>query len=200
MIKRLLDILASTAGLIVFAPLLLYICVRIKLDSHGPIFYRGLRIGLRGKRFRIYKYRTMVVEADKIGASSTAADDARITRVGHWLRRYKLDELPQLINVLVGDMSMVGPRPQVEWAVNQYTAEERNLLKVRPGITDEASIKFRNEAEILRGSKDPDKAYMELIAPEKIRLGLKYVEHHNLWTDVRILIKTLHCMFSSQPE
>jgi lipopolysaccharide/colanic/teichoic acid biosynthesis glycosyltransferase len=180
------------------APLLAYIALRIKLDSPGPAFYRGERIGLHGKKFRIYKFRTMVVDAENFGASSTAADDPRITRCGAWLRRYKLDELPQLINVLWGDMSLVGPRPQVAWAVAQYTARERKLLNVRPGITDEASIKFRHESEILRGSPDPDKTYLELIAPEKIRLGLHYVDHHSLWTDICILAKTVLCMFVKQ--
>jgi len=199
MIKRTFDIIVSTIGLLLAVPLLAYMALRIKFDSRGPVLYRGERVGKHGRTFRIYKFRTMVVDAERLGASSTAADDPRITRCGAWLRQYKLDELPQLINVLLGDMSLVGPRPQVGWAVAQYTAEERKLLNVRPGITDEASIAFRHEAEILRGSSDPDKTYLELIAPEKIRLGLHYVEHHNLWNDIWILAKTIVCMFA-EPE
>ena len=199
MTKRVFDIIVAAVGLMLVAPLLAYIALRIKFDSLGPVFYRGERVGRHGKTFRIYKFRTMVIDAERLGASSTPADDPRITRCGGWLRRYKLDELPQLINVLWGDMSLVGPRPQVVWAVAQYTAQERELLNVRPGITDEASVKFRNEAEILRGSADPDRTYMELIAPEKIRLGLHYVKHHSLWTDLCIVAKTVLCMFV-EPE
>jgi lipopolysaccharide/colanic/teichoic acid biosynthesis glycosyltransferase len=199
MTKRVFDVIVSAIGLVLVAPLLAFIALRIRFGSPGPVFYRGERVGLRGRRFRIYKFRTMVVDAEKIGASSTAADDPRITRCGAWLRRYKLDELPQLINVLLGDMSLVGPRPQVAWAVAQYTAQERKLLEVRPGITDEASIKFRNEGEILRGSADPDKAYLELIAPEKIRLGLHYVDYHSVWKDICILAKTALSIFV-EPE
>jgi len=197
MAKRTFDIIVSALGLILVAPLLAFIVLRIKFDSPGPVLYRGERVGLRGKKFRIYKFRTMVVNADKLGGSSTAADDPRITPIGAWIRRNKLDELPQLINVLLGDMSLVGPRPQVSWAVEQYTPEERKLLTVRPGITDEASIKFRNEAEILRGSTNPDQTYLELIAPEKTRLGLQYVQRHSLWTDIRIIAKTAFCLFHS---
>jgi lipopolysaccharide/colanic/teichoic acid biosynthesis glycosyltransferase len=133
----------------------------------------------------------MVVNAEQLGASSTANDDPRITRVGSWLRRYKLDEVPQLINVLSGEMSLVGPRPQVQWAVDLYTSEERALLTVRPGLTDYASLVFRNEGELLRGSKDPDKDYLEKIAPEKIRLGLLYVDTRSLWLDIKITIATI---------
>jgi lipopolysaccharide/colanic/teichoic acid biosynthesis glycosyltransferase len=199
MTKRAFDIIVAAVGLMLVTPLLACIALRIKLDSRGPVFYRGERVGRHGKTFRIYKFRTMVVDAERLGASSTAADDPRITRCGDWLRHYKLDELPQLINVLCGEMSLVGPRPQVAWAVAQYTAEERELLNMRPGITDEASIKFRHESEILRGSLDPDKTYMELIAPEKLRLGLHYIKHYSLRTDICILAKTVLCMFV-EPE
>ena len=132
----------------------------------------------------------MVVNADKKGASSTADDDTRLTKIGIFLRKYKLDELPQLINILKGEMSFVGPRPQVAWAVKLYSDEEKKILNVRPGITDYASIKFSNEGEILKGSSDPDKAYMEKIHPEKMKLGLQYAQNHSLWIDIKILYKT----------
>ena len=146
------------------------------------------------------KFRTMVVDAEKIGASSTAEDDPRITRVGAVLRRYKLDELPQLINVFRGDMSFVGPRPQVQWAVDLYTEEERDLLSVRPGITDYASLRFSNEGEILKGSADPDEAYFELIAPEKIRLGLEYVRTRSFWVDLKLIFLTIARMFGGRTK
>jgi lipopolysaccharide/colanic/teichoic acid biosynthesis glycosyltransferase len=142
----------------------------------------------------------MVVNAEKLGASSTAEDDARTTRLGRFLRRWKLDELPQLINVVKGEMSFVGPRPQVQWAVDLYTEEEKALLAVRPGITDYASIRFHNEGEILRGSKDPDKDYLEKIAPEKTRLGLKYVRNHSLWIDLKIILASLWLVAGGDPE
>ena len=163
----------------------------IKLDSEGPIFYRGRRVGLQGKPFHLFKFRTMVHNAEKIGGSSTAADDTRITRIGKYLRKHKLDELPQLINVLKGEMSLVGPRPQVKWAVDLYTQEEKALLKVRPGITDYASLRFSNEGEILKGSRDPDRDYMEQIHPEKMRLSLEYIKDMSLKTDLKIIVMTL---------
>ena len=139
------------------------------------------------------------MNAEQLGASSTADDDPRITRVGSWLRRYKLDEVPQLINVLFGDMSFVGPRPQVQWAVELYTPEERALLSVRPGITDYASLLFRNEGELLRGSKDPDKDYLEKITPAKTRLGLIYVQTRSFWLDLKLLVATLLVAFGVDP-
>jgi lipopolysaccharide/colanic/teichoic acid biosynthesis glycosyltransferase len=191
MVKRCFDILFSIFVLVLLGPALLIVAAIIRWTSAGPIFYRGERVGLGGRRFRIFKFRTMVRDADRIGGSSTAEDDPRITRVGHFLRRFKLDELPQFLNVLAGDMSIVGPRPQVAWAVELYTSEERRLLEVKPGITDHASIKFRDEGEILKGAADPDRAYLELIAPEKIRLGLEYVNHHNIWIDMQIILQTI---------
>jgi lipopolysaccharide/colanic/teichoic acid biosynthesis glycosyltransferase len=191
MVKRLFDVVASLVGLILLAPALALVALLIKLDDPGPLFYRGLRAGLHGKPFRIFKFRTMVVNADKIGGPSSSADDPRITRVGQSLRRYKLDELPQLLNVLIGEMSFVGPRPEVIEEVLLYTDEEKHLLDVRPGITDWASIRFRNEGEILRGSSDPHEAYRVKIRPEKIRLGLAYVESRSFFTDCRILLRTL---------
>ena len=193
-LKRLLDYTVAGVGLVLLAPLLLVLALVIRLGSPGPVFYRGERVGLGGITFRILKFRTMVVEAEKSGGSSTPEDDPRITRVGHMLRRWKLDEAPQLINVVRGEMSLVGPRPQVRWAVDLYTPEERRLLSVRPGITDWASVRFRNEAEILRGSDDPDRLYLEKIAPAKIRLGLWYVDNQTFLEDLRIIFATLRCV------
>jgi len=192
MAKRIFDFFFALVGTVVSAPVLLLCAAVIKLTSDGPVFYRGLRIGLNGKPFRIFKFRTMLVDAERLGGTSTSKDDKRITWVGKVIRAYKFDEFPQLFNVLAGDMSFVGPRPQVEWAVKLYNIEERRLLSVRPGITDYASIAFRNEAEILAGSKDPDKDYLEKIAPKKIQLGLQYVDNHNLWIDLKIILATLH--------
>jgi lipopolysaccharide/colanic/teichoic acid biosynthesis glycosyltransferase len=179
----------------VLSPLLLVLALLIKLGSRGSIFYRGLRAGRFGKPFRIFKFRTMVVNADKIGGPSTSADDPRLTRLGAFLRRYKLDELPQLINVVKGDMSLVGPRPEVLEETRLYNDQEKHLLDVRPGITDWASIRFRDEGEILRGSADPHQAYREKIRPEKIRLGLEYVQKHSFLTDCRIIFDTLKVIF-----
>ncbi len=190
MVKRIFDDVVSLGGLVVLFPLLVAIAVLIKVDSRGPIFYRGARVGRFGNTFRIFKFRTMVADAENLGGPSTAEDDPRITGIGKFLRRYKLDELPQLINVLKGEMSLVGPRPEVMDEVLLYSEEEKHLLDVRPGITDWASIRFRNEGEILRGSFDPHQAYREKIRPEKIRLGLEYVRNQSLWTDCRILTHT----------
>ena len=194
--KRFFDVVLSSVGLILTSPLLLAIAAWVRFSSPGSIFYRGTRAGRLGRPFRIFKFRTMVVNADKIGGPSTSADDPRITRAGHLLRRYKLDELPQLLNVLKGDMSLVGPRPEVMAEVALYSAQEKHLLDVRPGITDWASLEFRNEGEILRGSADPHQAYRERIRPEKVRLGLDYVKRHSLWTDVWILLLTLKSLRS----
>src|SRR6266704_291488 len=189
--KRSFDLILSLLGLIVLAPVFAAAAVAIRIESAGPMFYRGVRAGRYGKAFRIFKFRTMVEGADKIGGPSSSADDPRITRVGNFLRRYKLDELPQLLNVVKGEMSLVGPRPEVLQEVLLYTEEEKRLLEVRPGITDWGSIRFRNEGEILRGSADPHAAYREKIRPEKIRLGLEYVERRSFLTDCKIIVRTL---------
>jgi len=190
-VKRVFDFLSSTIGLIALAPVLVAMAVAVKVESAGPVFYRGLRVGRYGKSFRIFKFRTMVEDAEKLGGASTPEDDPRVTRVGRFLRRYKLDELPQILNVITGEMSLVGPRPQVPWAVERYSEEERVVLDVRPGITDYASVRFRDEGEILRGSANPDKDYFEKIHPEKMRLSLEYVRKQSLWLDCQILWKTL---------
>lgn len=189
--KRTFDLILSLAGLILVAPLLAVVALLIKLDSPGPVFYRGVRAGRFGKPFRIFKFRTMVQDAEKLGASSTPDNDPRVTRVGRFLRIYKLDELPQLLNVIKGEMSLVGPRPQLLWAVKLYSEEERRILSVRPGITDYASLRFANEGELLRGSANPDQDYLEKIHPEKTRLALEYVRDRSFAVDCRILARTL---------
>ncbi|TMD96703.1 MAG: sugar transferase [Chloroflexi bacterium] len=191
-----MDLAASALGLAVLSPVIAYTAIRIKADDGGPVFYRAQRVGKDGEMFSMYKFRTMVVNADRIGGPSTAADDPRLTRMGHTIRRYKLDEIPQLINVLRGEMSLVGPRPQVKQYVDAYTPEERLLLSVKPGITDWASIRYRNEGEILKGSDDPERTYMEKIHPGKIRLGLEYVRRQSVWTDVKILAQTAKALFT----
>lgn len=190
MFKRPFDLVVASIGLLLLSPLLLGVAAAIRWRSPGPVLYRGVRVGRAGQPFRILKFRTMVVDADRIGGASAADDDPRITRVGAFLRRHKLDELPQLVNVLVGDMSLVGPRPQVPSDVARYTPEERTLLSVRPGMTDYASLRFRNEGQILQGHPDPDEAYDRLIRPQKIQLGLEYVRTRSFLVDLRILIQT----------
>lgn len=195
MTKRIFDIIFSLLGLVILSPLFGIISILIKLEDGGPIFFRGTRIGWRGKPFKIFKFRTMVVNAEKIGGFSAADDDPRITKIGKFLRRYKFDELPQLINVLKGEMSIVGPRPEVPYYVNMFTEEEKVILTVRPGITDWASLWNSNEGAILAGSPDPEKTYMEKIRPEKIRLQIKYVNDHSFWTDLKIIMLTLMKIF-----
>lgn len=194
--KRAIDVTMAAALLCVTAPLLAYAAWRIKLVDGGPILYRGTRIGRGGAPFEMFKLRTMVVGAASLGGPSTADDDPRLTRCGRTLRRWKLDELPQLWNVVRGDMSIVGPRPQVESDVARYSAKERQLLELRPGITDWASIRFRHEGAILAGENDPDEAYDRLIRNEKIELGLRYLSEATLLTDLRILCQTARCLVS----
>ena len=191
MIKRTFDLVISVLGLVFLVPLFIIIAVWIKIDSRGPVFYRGIRVGLNGKLFRIYKFRSMVLDAEKLGASSTSANDLRVTKVGASIRKRKLDEMPQLINVFIGDMSFVGPRPEVKKFVDMYTEEEKMILTVRPGITDWASIWNSDEGAILAGSTDPDRDYLEKIRPEKIRLQLKYVNERSFLTDIKIILLTL---------
>jgi|SRR5581483_2279650 len=193
--KRLFDIIVAVVGLIIISPLLAMLAIWIKVDSRGPVFYRGYRAGRFGKPFRIFKLRTMVPDAEKLGGAETPTDDPRITRAGAFLRQYKLDELPQLINVVVGDMSLVGPRPEVMEEVVRYTDREKEVLQIRPGITDWASLRFHHEGEILRGSSDPHRAYHEKIRPEKIRLQLHYVRNNSLLSDFKIIFQTVRVIF-----
>ena len=191
MLKRLFDIAFSFFGLIIVLPLMGLATVLIKLDSPGPVFYCGQRIGRFGKPFRIFKFRTMVVNADKIGGPSTSADDPRLIKIGKFLKRYQLDELPQLINVLKGEMSFVGPRPEVPSEIESLEPETREIiLSIRPGMTSLATLANPHEGEALKGSKDPHKTYCEKIKPEKIRLNLEYVKKKSLWLDIKIIIKT----------
>jgi len=189
--KRLFDVVASAIGLLVLWPVFLVIAALIKLEDGGPVFYRQERIGYKGRPFKIWKFRTMVVNADKLGKPLTVGRDPRITRVGYWLRKFKLDELPQLLNVLLGEMSLVGPRPEVPQYVALYTPEQRRVLDLVPGITDPASIKFANEAELLAEASDPEKFYIEYIMPTKIRLNMEYASHATLWSDILVILKPL---------
>lgn len=199
MLKRLFDIIFSCIGLIIVIPFMLMISILIKREDCGAIFYKGIRVGRHGKKFKILKFRTMVMDAENIGASSTPDDDYRITKIGKFLRKYKIDELPQLFNVFLGEMSFVGPRPQIPWAVELFSEEEKKiLLNLRPGITDYASLKFSNEGEILKSSKDPDKDYMEKIHPEKMRLSLEYARKASVKEDLKIMIKTLFILFKKR--
>ena len=196
MAKRLFDIVFSAIGLILISPMLLIISVIIKREDRGPIFYRGKRVGKSNKSFKIYKFRTMVVNAENLGGSSTSNEDSRITRIGRYIRKYKLDELPQLINVLKGEMSFVGPRPEVQMYVDIFTDEESAILTVCPGITDWASLWNSDEGSLLAGSSDPEKTYMEKIRPGKIRLQLKYVREHSFLIDLKIIFQTLRTIVS----
>ncbi len=192
-VKRFFDFVASGIGLLLASPIFAILAIAIKKESSGPVFYRGVRVGLHGKPFRIFKFRSMVRDAEKVGASSTNASDARVTKTGKLIRRFKLDEISQLLNVFVGDMSLVGPRPEVQKFVDIYTDEEKAILSVRPGITDWSSLKFHNEGEIIEqsGIADADVAYAKLIRPEKLRLQLKYVRERNMWVDLKIILQTI---------
>jgi lipopolysaccharide/colanic/teichoic acid biosynthesis glycosyltransferase len=189
-IKRAFDFTIALIALVVVSPILVTLAIIIKLTSDGPVFYRGVRVGLHGKPFRIFKFRTMVINAEKLGGSATAEDDPRITPIGRFIRRNKLDEFPQFLNVLVGDMSLVGARPEVKKYVDMYTQEEKAILEIRPGITDWASIWNSNEAAVLEGSADPEKTYEELIRPTKLALQLFYARNHSLVVDIKILFHT----------
>lgn len=189
--KRLFDLVASGMGLIVLSPLFLILAVWIKLDSAGPVFYRQVRVGRHNKDFRIFKFRSMRVGADKGSLVTIGGRDPRITRSGYFIRKYKLDELPQLINVFVGDMSLVGPRPEVRHYVDYWTPEQMHVLDVRPGITDPASIKFRNENDLLGNAEDPEAYYIEVIMQEKLKMYLEYVRNQTFLGDLRLILRTI---------
>ncbi len=189
--KRLFDITFSLVGLVALLPFIAVISAVIKAEDGGPVFYRGTRTGRDSIEFQMLKFRTMVVDAEKLGGSSTADDDPRITSIGKTLRKYKLDELPQLINVLKGDMSFVGPRPEVKKYTDLFTGEEKVILSVRPGITDWASLWNPDEGSLLKGAMDPDRAYEELIRPTKLKLQMKYVKERSFFKDFKIIYLTV---------
>ena len=190
-LKRLMDIVVSGGALLVLWPVLLLIALAIKIDDPGPVFYRQVRVGKGGKTFRIFKFRTMVVDADKKGLAITVGRDSRITRMGAFLRKTKLDELAQLLNVFTGEMSFVGPRPEVPKYVDMYTPYQRQVLLVRPGITDYASIAYRNENDLLEGAEDPERMYIDVIMPDKIELNMKYLREISPIADIRLIFKTI---------
>lgn len=195
MAKRIFDIVVATAGLLILLPFLVLIALAIALDSKGPILFLQQRIGKGGEPFFLFKFRTMHVGSDKGTAITVGNRDPRITRVGYYLRKSKMDELPQLYNVLKGEMSFVGPRPEVKKFVDLYTPEQRRVLDVAPGMTDYASILFRNENELLAGKRDPVTFYVDQIMPQKLQLNLEYIDSNNLWVDIKILFKTLVVIF-----
>lgn len=188
--KRAFDIIMSGMGLVALSPLFIVLAIWIKLDSPGPVFYRQTRVGRHNKDFKVYKFRSMRPDSDKQGLITVGGRDPRVTRSGYYIRKYKFDELPQLINVFLGDMSLVGPRPEVRKYVDMYTPEQMRVLDVRPGITSLASIRYRNENDILAAADDPDKAYVEQVMPDKIAIDLEYVPKANLATDIAIIFKT----------
>ncbi len=195
MAKRLFDWLASGLGLLLLSPVLLVLAVWIKLDSSGPVFFRQERVGQFGRLFRIHKFRTMVTDAERLGLQITVGADSRVTRVGQWLRKYKLDELPQLLDVWLGHMSLVGPRPEVPRYVACYPADVRELvLSVRPGITDRASIEYRDENEVLGNSVNPHDTYINEILPIKISYYLEYVNNRTFMDDLMIIFVTLRAL------
>lgn len=190
-LKRAMDIVISGGALAVIWPVLLLIALAIKIDDPGPVFYRQVRVGKDGKEFRIFKFRTMIVDADKKGLAITVGRDNRITRMGRLLRKTKLDELAQLLNVFIGEMSFVGPRPEVPKYVKLYTPYQRQVLLVRPGITDYASIAYRNENDMLEGAEDPEKMYIDVIMPDKIELNMKYLHEISPLADIRLIFSTI---------
>lgn len=188
---RFFDFVLSLVGLVILAPIFIVLAVWIKIDSVGPVFYKQIRVGQNGKDFGLFKFRSMVVDADKKGLITVGGRDPRITRSGYFIRKYKLDELPQLINVLVGDMSLVGPRPEVRKYVEFYDDEQNKVLSVKPGITDYASIEYMDENEILGKSMDPEKIYIEEIMPEKIKYNMKYIKNRSLIEYFKIIFLTV---------
>ena len=188
--KRLFDIIASGCGLIILSPLFIVLAVWIKLDSNGPVFHRQVRVGMNNKDFQIFKFRSMKIGADKGSQVTIGSRDPRITRSGYLIRKYKLDELPQLINVFMGDMSLVGPRPEVRHYVNYWTDDQMRVLSVRPGITDPASIKYSNENELMGKAENPEDFYINVIMQDKINLYLEYVDTQSFYRDISLIFET----------
>ncbi|MBB6713539.1 sugar transferase [Clostridium gasigenes] len=190
-IKRAFDIIASFIGIVILSPILLGVSIAIKIDSKESIFFKQVRVGKNEKRFNILKFRTMIVNAENLGKQITIGKDKRITKVGALLRKFKIDELPQLINVFKGDMSLVGPRPEVPKYVDMYNEEQKKVLKVRPGITDIASLRYKDENDILGKVKNPEEYYINTIMPDKLKLNLEYIEKNNIIFDLFLIIKTI---------
>ncbi|CAG0977699.1 O-antigen biosynthesis protein WbqP [Flavobacteriales bacterium] len=191
MLKRIFDIVFSVIGLLILLPVFIIIAILIIADSKGGIFYKQIRVGKNQQDFYLYKFRSMQTNADKKGLLTVGMKDLRITRVGYLLRKYKIDELPQLLNVLTGKMSFVGPRPEVPKYVALYNEEQKKVLDVKPGITDYASLKYFNENEILANAKDAEQTYINEVMPEKLKLNLEYIKDKNFTTDLKIIFKTL---------
>ncbi len=190
-IKRFIDIILSLTGLIIFAPFFLVIAVLIKKEDGGSVFFRQVRVGQNGRPFKIYKFRTMVENAERLGAKVTKEDDPRITEIGKFLRKYKIDELPQLINVLKGEMSLVGPRPEVPKYVEIFKKDYEEILKVKPGITDYASLEYKDENKLLKGAENPEEIYIKEILPVKIKYYKRYIKDISFITDIKLIIKTI---------
>lgn len=188
--KRTFDIIASGLGLVCLSPLFALLAIWIKLDSKGPVFYKQTRVGRNNKDFRLFKFRSMRPDSDKLGLITVGGHDPRVTRSGYFIRKYKLDEFPQLINVFKGDMSLVGPRPEVRKYVDMYTPEQMKVLSVRPGITSLASIRYRNENEILAEAEDPDRCYIEQVMPDKLKIDLEYVDNAGFMNDIKLIFAT----------
>ncbi|MFC0516059.1 sugar transferase [Mucilaginibacter angelicae] len=195
MIKRIFDIGLSLIALIVLLPLFLLIAIAVKINSRGSAFYKQARVGKDGNEFKLFKFRTMYTDSDRAGLLTIGSKDYRITSVGYWLRKYKLDELPQLLNVLKGDMSFVGPRPEVRKYVNMYTPAQLRVLSVKPGVTDWASIKYFDENDILAGSDDPEEMYIKVIVPSKISKNLEYIDNQGILMDFKIILSTIKRIF-----
>jgi lipopolysaccharide/colanic/teichoic acid biosynthesis glycosyltransferase len=198
--KRIFDLFASAAGLLILSPLMLLAALLIKIDSPGPVFFKQQRVGKGFRKFYIYKFRTMVQDAPQRGAAITAGADPRVTRAGHYLRKTKFDELPQLINVLKGDMSLVGPRPEVPKFVDLFRADYEQILRVRPGITDLASVKYRDEEAALGQCQNPEKEYIERVLPDKIRLAKQYLTESCFWFDLKVIFWTLLKVVDHNPS
>ena len=188
--KRTFDVIASGLGLLLLSPLFLIIAIWVKADSPGPVFYRQTRVGRGNRDFRLFKFRSMRVGSDKKGLITVGGHDPRVTRSGYYIRKYKLDELPQLINVFIGDMSLVGPRPEVRKYVDLYTPQQLHVLDVRPGITDLASIRYRNENELLEQAADPEQYYREVVMQDKLRINSEYIADRSFFKDIKIIFLT----------